>query len=156
MDYQIVNVRIISHPEIVQRIHKEYEAAGCQFITTNTFGSSPLKLEDYDLQDKVEVITEAAVKNAREACSSRVKIAGDMGPTGRFLSPLGDLSFDEACENYYRLAKALANAGADCLIIETIIGNEGRTDCRQSCVKPSGHLPDDVCRRRKNHYRHSS
>ena len=81
----------ISHPEIVQRIHKEYEAAGCQFITTNTFGSSPLKLEDYDLQDKVEVITEAAVKNAREACSSRVKIAGDMGPTGRFLSPLGDL-----------------------------------------------------------------
>lgn len=38
-----------------------------------------------------------------------------------FLSPLGDLSFDEACENYYRLAKALANAGADCLIIETII-----------------------------------
>ena len=111
----------ISHPEIVQRIHKEYEAAGCQFITTNTFGSSPLKLEDYDLQDKVEVITEAAVKNAREACSSRVKIAGDMGPTGRFLSPLGDLSFDEACENYYRLAKALANAGADCLIIETII-----------------------------------
>lgn len=111
----------ISHPEIVQRIHKEYEAAGCQFITTNTFGSSPLKLEDYNLQDKVEEIAKAAVKNAREACSSRVKIAGDMGPTGRFLSPLGDLSFDEACENYYHLAKALANAGADFLIIETII-----------------------------------
>ena len=44
-----------------------------------------------------------------------------MGPTGKFLSPLGDLSFDETCENYYRLAKALANAGADSLIIETII-----------------------------------
>lgn len=52
----------ISHPEIVQRIHKEYEAAGCQFITTNTFGSSPLKLEDYNLQDKVEEIAKAAVK----------------------------------------------------------------------------------------------
>lgn len=50
-----------------------------------------------------------------------MKVAGDMGPTGKFIKPIGDLSFDETCENYYRLAKALAQAGADCLIIETII-----------------------------------
>ncbi len=91
--------------------------------------------------------------------AAALRLQGDMGPTGRFLSPLGDLSFDEACENYYRLAKALANAGADCLIIETIIDIQemkAALIAAESCVKPSGHLPDDVCRRRKNHYRHSS
>lgn len=111
----------ITHPDIVQRIHKEYADAGSNYITTNTFGTSPIKLADYDLSDKVEAICEAAVRNVRTACGNRVKIAGDMGPTGKFISPLGDLSFDETCENYYRLAKALANAGADSLIIETII-----------------------------------
>lgn len=111
----------ITHPDIVQRIHKEYADAGSHYITTNTFGTSPIKLADYDLEDQVEAICEAAVSNVRTACGDRVKIAGDMGPTGKFVSPLGDLSFDEACENYYRLAKALARAGADCLIIETII-----------------------------------
>ncbi len=111
----------ITHPEIVQRIHKEYADAGSNYITTNTFGTSPIKLADYDLQDKVEAIATAAVRNVRTACGDRVKVAGDMGPTGKFIHPLGDLSFDETCENYYRLAKALADAGADCLIIETII-----------------------------------
>lgn len=111
----------ITHADIVQRIHKEYADAGSNYITTNTFGSSPLKLKDYDLEDKVEAIAQAAVRNVRTACGNRVKVAGDMGPTGKFISPLGDLSFDQACENYYRLAKALADAGADCLIIETII-----------------------------------
>lgn len=111
----------ISHPEVVQQIHRAYMEAGSQYITTNTFGSSPLKLSDYDLQDQVEKIASAAVANVRKACGDRVKVAGDMGPTGKFIRPIGDLSFDEACENYYRLAKALADAGADCLIIETII-----------------------------------
>lgn len=111
----------ISHPDVVQQIHRAYMEAGSQFITTNTFGSSPLKLADYDLSDKVEEIAAAAVQNVRAACGDKVKVAGDMGPTGKFIKPIGDLSFDETCENYYRLAKALAQAGADCLIIETII-----------------------------------
>lgn len=111
----------ISHPEVVQQIHRAYMEAGSQYITTNTFGSSPLKLRDYDLQDRVEEIASAAVANVRKACGDKVKVAGDMGPTGKFIRPIGDLSFDEACENYYRLAKALSDAGADCLIIETII-----------------------------------
>lgn len=91
-----------------------------QYITTNTFGASPLKLADYGLEDQVEAIAQAAVRNAR-AASPHIRVAGDIGPTGQFIRPLGDLSFDEAASNFYRLAKALADAGADCLIIETII-----------------------------------
>ena len=111
----------ISHPDIVQRIHREYAEAGSTCLTTNTFGASPIKLADYGLQDKVEEIAEAAVRNARIAGGDRCRVIGDMGPTGKFLHPLGNLSFDEAYENFYRLAKALAQAGADALIIETII-----------------------------------
>lgn len=110
----------ISHPDIVRRVHREYAEAGSEYITTNTFGTSALKLRDYGLEDKVEAICAAAVQNARSA-GPRVKVAGDIGPTGQFLLPLGTLSFDEAAENFYRTAKALADAGADCLIIETII-----------------------------------
>ncbi len=110
----------VSHPDIVQRIHREYAEAGSEYITTNTFGASPLKLADYGLEDQVEAIAQAAVRNAR-AASPHILVAGDIGPTGQFIRPLGDLSFDEAASNFYRLAKALADAGADCLIIETII-----------------------------------
>ena len=110
----------ISHPEIVRRIHADYVAAGADFITTNTFGTTPLKLSEYGLEDKVEEIAAAAVSHAR-AASPRIRVAGDIGPTGQFIHPLGGLSFDEAASGFYRLAKALADAGADCLIIETII-----------------------------------
>lgn len=110
----------ISHPDIVRRIHREYAEAGSEFITTNTFGATPMKLADYGLEDKVEAIAEAAVANARSA-GPHVKVAGDIGPLGQFIAPLGTLSFDEASENFYRLAKALADAGADYLIIETVI-----------------------------------
>lgn len=130
----------ITHADIVQRIHKEYADAGSNYITTNTFGSSPLKLKDYDLEDKVEAIAQAAVRNVRTACGNRVKVAGDMGPTGKFISPLGDLSFDQACENYYRLAKALADAGADCLIIETIIDIQ-EMKAALLAAKSACHLP---------------
>lgn len=110
----------LSHPDIVRCIHKDYADAGSQYITTNTFGASPLKLADYGLSDKVEAIAAAAVSHARHA-GSHIQVAGDIGPTGQFIRPLGTLSFDEAASNFYRLAKALADAGADCLIIETII-----------------------------------
>ena len=110
----------LTHPDIVRSIHAEYAAAGADFITTNTFGSTPLKLAEYDLADKVEAIAAAAVSHAR-AASPTIRVAGDIGPTGQFIKPLGGLSFDEAASGFYRLAKALADAGADCLIIETII-----------------------------------
>ncbi len=110
----------LSHPDIVRRIHAEYAAVGADFITTNTFGATPLKLAEYGLEDKVEEIAAAAVSHAR-AASPKIRVAGDIGPTGQFIRPLGGLSFDEAASGFYRLAKALADAGADCLIIETII-----------------------------------
>ncbi len=114
----------VEHPNIVRNIHKEYLLHGSDIITTNTFGACSLKLEDFNLQDQVREINIAAVKVAREAITEvkpTARIAGSMGPTGRFLQPLGSMSFDDIYDTYREQAEALIEGGVDFIIIETII-----------------------------------
>ena len=109
----------VEAPEVVKRIHRAYIEAGATIIETNTFGASSVKLAHYDLADKVRELNFAAVKIAKSA--GNVKVAGSIGPTGRFIAPLGDLDFDEAYKIFREQSEALAAAGADFLIIETCI-----------------------------------
>ena len=111
----------LEQPDVVQKIHEAYIEAGATLIETNTFGASALKLDHYGLEDRVKEINEAAVKIAREASKGRAKIVGSLGPTGRFIVPLGDLEFEDAYRAFYEQAKALADAGADYLLFETCI-----------------------------------
>ncbi|MBS5336729.1 MAG: homocysteine S-methyltransferase family protein [Veillonella sp.] len=114
----------IEKPEVVKNIHAQYLQHGSDVITTNTFGACGLKLEDYDLQDRVREINIAAVKVAKEAIAEvkpSARIAGSMGPTGRFLQPLGNMSFDSIYDTYREQAEALIEGGVDFIIIETII-----------------------------------
>lgn len=113
----------ITHPDIVLDIHRQYIEAGATMIHTNTFGANRQKLSAYGLQDRVAEINRAAVALAREAVSINpdAKVVGDLGPTGKFLAPLGELSFDEAYDIYREQAMILEEAGADCILIETII-----------------------------------
>lgn len=109
----------LEKPEVVKEIHRKYISAGSTIIETNTFGASSLKLAHYNLAEKMYEINFAAVKIAKSA--GNVKVAGSMGPTGKFISPLGDLDFEEAYKIFSEQAQALAEAGADFLIIETCI-----------------------------------
>ncbi|MBR2518288.1 MAG: homocysteine S-methyltransferase family protein [Selenomonadaceae bacterium] len=111
----------VDAPEVVKKIHRAYIDAGSTIITTNTFGASSLKLAHYGIADRVRELNFAAVKIAKEVAGSRAKVAGDIGPSGKFIEPLGDLSFDDAYKIFYEQATALAEAGADFLIIETCI-----------------------------------
>ena len=109
----------VDAPEVVKNIHRAYIDAGATIIETNTFGASSLKLAHYGISDRVRELNLAAVKIAKSA--GNVKVAGSIGPTGKFIAPLGDLTFDDAYKIFYEQSTALAEAGADFLIIETCI-----------------------------------
>ena len=111
----------VTSPDVVKKIHRAYVDAGATIVETNTFGASRIKLAHYDLADKVREFNTAAVKIAKSAVASQAKVAGSIGPTGKFIAPLGDLEFDDAYEIFREQAQALAEAGADFLIVETCI-----------------------------------
>ena len=84
-------------PDVVKDIHLQYLAAGSTIIETNTFGASRLKLDHYGFEDRVQEFNAAAVRIAKAAIAESGKtarVAGSMGPTGRFIEPLGDLDFE--------------------------------------------------------------
>ncbi|MDR1560614.1 MAG: homocysteine S-methyltransferase family protein [Clostridiales bacterium] len=104
----------ITRPERVIEIHREYLDAGADIISTNTFTA-------YESANREKII-DAAFKNARAAAVSKPNslIAFDMGPTGRLLSPMGDLSFEECYNGYKEMASQASALGADLVIIETM------------------------------------
>jgi len=111
----------LEQPAIITEIHKSYIDSGADIIETNTFGANRIKLAHYGLQDKVSLINSAAVRAARTACGPNTKIAGSVGPTGKLIVPLGDLTFDYAYEVFFEQITALHNAEVDMILIETII-----------------------------------
>jgi len=113
----------IDRPEIIEQIHRGYIKAGADIIETNTFGANRYKLGQYGLGGEVRRVILSAVQIAkivRDTEMSDVLIAGSMGPIGKLIEPLGDMSFDEAVDIYKEMALSFAEAGADLVCIETI------------------------------------
>ncbi len=111
----------LTEPEMVKRVHAAYKDAGSNVITTNTFGATRVKLAEYNLDGKLREINARAVENARAAVGDDIFIAGDVGPTGHFVEPVGDITFDQAVEMFTEQAEALRDGGADIIVIETMM-----------------------------------
>lgn len=113
----------VTHPELITSIHKKYYDAGCNIATVNTFGANSYKLKDSGyLPEQVISAAIGCAKAAREqsANSDDKFIAMDMGPIGRLIEPMGDLSFDEAYGLFAEMAACGEKAGADLILIETM------------------------------------
>ncbi|MFH1386376.1 MAG: homocysteine S-methyltransferase family protein [bacterium] len=110
----------LKNPDKVKEVHQGYVKAGADIIETNTFGANKLKLSDYYLGDQVREVNIAAAKIAREAIGAKGFVCGSIGPLGKMLEPLGEITFDQAYEIFAEQAKALEEGGVDALSIETI------------------------------------
>ena len=105
----------LSDPDAVTQIHAAYVEAGCEVITTNTFGANALKLAG---KATVREIYAAASACARAAGARYV--AADIGPLGTLLRPLGTMGFDDAYGYFAEAVRAAAAAGCDLIVIETM------------------------------------
>ncbi len=112
-------------PERIARAHRAYLEAGSDVIHSNTFGATPAKLEAAGLGGRCRELNAAAVALARRAAESAKSgplalIAGDVGPTGKLLPPMGDASEAQFLAEFREQTAALAEAGADLISIETM------------------------------------
>ncbi len=115
-------------PDLVKAINADYKRAGAHIILTNTLTANRIALEHADLADKIQEINETGVKLARQAVGDECWICGDMGPTGKFLEPLGEYTEQQFYDCFAEQATILAEAGVDLIIIETM------TDVREAAV----------------------
>ena len=111
----------LSRPAVVANVHRAYIEAGAQLIISNTFGANQFKLSKHGLEDKTAEINRAGVDLARQAAGgSDVIVAGDVGPLGVRIAPFGRVQPEQARAAFGQQIKALAGAGADLILIETM------------------------------------
>ena len=110
----------LEQPERVEAVHRAYADAGADIVHTNTFGANPARLAGAGLAGRCAEVNAAAAAIARRAVAGRALVAGDVGPSGHALPPVGNASLDELREGFRLQVHALAEAGVDLLSVETM------------------------------------
>ena len=113
----------LEHPERVAAIHRGYLEAGADLILTNTFGGNRFRLALHGLETRVDELNRAGAQLARRearALGDHAVVAGDIGPSGGILEPLGDLAYAAAVDGFAEQARALVDGGVDVVWIETM------------------------------------
>jgi 5-methyltetrahydrofolate--homocysteine methyltransferase len=127
---------VLSKPDLVRDIHRQFLSVGCDFVETNTFNANRISQADYALEELAEEMNRAAAVLACEACASAEKetpekprfVVGVLGPTNRTASISPDVSnpgyravdFDALAQAYREAVRGLIDGGADLIMIETI------------------------------------
>ncbi|MDR1728909.1 MAG: homocysteine S-methyltransferase family protein [Acidobacteriota bacterium] len=111
----------VDRPEVIGEIAALYLDAGAEIIETNTFGASPLRLEQFGLQDRMEELNRGAVEAVRRAVGDKAYIAGSVGPCAKKLEPLGETAPADVSGSFKAQVAALLAAGVDAICIETMM-----------------------------------
>ncbi|OGO36685.1 MAG: hypothetical protein A2W35_21120 [Chloroflexi bacterium RBG_16_57_11] len=107
-------------PEQIVALHRAYLEAGSQIILTNTFGGSRIKLDKFGMGDRMRELNLAAASLAKQASQGSAFVAGDIGPTGELMHPMGPLTYEVALRAFAEQAAALAEGGVDLIWVETM------------------------------------
>jgi 5-methyltetrahydrofolate--homocysteine methyltransferase len=113
----------LTQPDVVRRIHRGYLEAGSRILLTNTFGGNRLRLGLHRLEARVAELNQTAailLRSEVEAAGGRALVAGDIGPSGAIMAPMGTLDYREAVDVFAEQAAALVAGGVDLIWIETM------------------------------------
>lgn len=111
----------VENPDAIRASHEAYARAGARILTTNTFGGTRPRLAMHGLEDRVHELNQAAAAIARSvALEHGALVAGDLGPTGELLAPLGTMTPEEAQEIFSEQLRGLRDGGIDLVLIETM------------------------------------
>ncbi len=113
----------VDYPERIRAVHRAYLEAGSRVILTNTFGGSRFRLALHGAQARATELNRAGAALLRaevDAFGSLAIVAGDIGPSGEILAPLGTLDYGEAVDGFAEQAGALLEGGVDVIWIETM------------------------------------
>jgi 5-methyltetrahydrofolate--homocysteine methyltransferase len=111
----------LENPGAVRDAHAAYADAGARILTTNTFGGTRPRLDMHGLGDRLAEVNRNAARIARSVADERgLLVAGDLGPTGELLAPLGTMTSEEAQSLFAEQLAALVEGGVDLVLIETL------------------------------------
>lgn len=111
----------LENPDAIVEIQRAYVEAGSNVVYSPTFGGNSVKLESHGIFNRTAEMNAALVALSQKAVDGKGWVAGDISPTGQFLYPLGDVSFDDLVNIYTEQAAALEKAGVDLFVIETMM-----------------------------------
>jgi len=134
---EILNV---DEPDVIRELARSYVDAGADIILTNTFGGNPFKLAGYGVEDRLEELNEAGVRLSKEAAGDRALVFASIGPSGRFLAPLGEVTTEEMTAAFARQVRAMVRGGADGIVIESMT-DLGEITCALRAAKDTTDLP---------------
>lgn len=112
---------VLKNPGVLQELQRAYVEAGSEIVYAPTFAANRISLKNFGLEKKVTEINSRLVKISKDAVGNHALVAGDLTTTGQLLEPRGDLGYEMLYQAYQEQIKALADAGADLLVAETML-----------------------------------
>jgi 5-methyltetrahydrofolate--homocysteine methyltransferase len=117
---------VFDEPDKVAALSRAFVQAGSDIILTDTFNGNRFRLSESKYSNRVRELNIKAAQIARQVALERdgVLVAGSMGPTGKLMEPLGELTHEQVAEAYAEQAAALTEGGVDFLLLETFFALE--------------------------------
>ena len=129
---------ILDHPQAILDLQRAYVAAGSQVLLAPTFTAGRIYLSQHGLEGELKGLNRCLVALSREAAQGKAWVAGDMTTMGR-----ADVPYETMLEYYHEQAQALAEAGVDLILCETLMGHDEAMAALEGCRMAAAELP--VC-----------